>query len=44
VFEYLDLDLKKLMDGLPGFSADHGLIKLYMWQMLSGIAYCHSRR
>ncbi|KIY92023.1 hypothetical protein MNEG_15941 [Monoraphidium neglectum] len=27
VFEYLDLDLKKLMDGMPGFSADTRLIK-----------------
>jgi hypothetical protein len=125
VFEYLDLDLKKLMDALPGFSSDDRLIKvrsshcastlhvelhsacftggkcdavryqaycgtandskfkeksaansqlvvhamchvrdadtlcciawllllvvcpvlqLYLWQMLSGIAYCHSRR
>eukprot|EP00879_Flechtneria_rotunda_P025340 GHRR01026919.1.p1 GENE.GHRR01026919.1~~GHRR01026919.1.p1 ORF type:complete len:237 (+),score=52.84 GHRR01026919.1:889-1599(+) len=44
VFEYLDLDLKKLMDALPGFSQDHRLIKLYLYQMLSGIAYCHSRR
>ncbi|KAI8463415.1 MAG: cell division control protein 2 [Monoraphidium minutum] len=44
VFEYLDLDLKKLMDGMPGFSADTRLIKLYLWQMLSGIHYCHARR
>eukprot|EP00775_Hariotina_reticulata_P006675 gene6675-6899_t len=44
VFEYLDLDLKKLMDALPGFSSDHKLIKLYLYQMLSGIQYCHSRR
>jgi hypothetical protein len=28
VFEYLDLDLKKLMDALPGFSSDHRLIKV----------------
>lgn len=28
VFEYLDLDLKKLMDILPGFNADHRLIKV----------------
>lgn len=27
VFEYLDLDLKKLMDGMPGFSHDTRLIK-----------------
>lgn len=28
MFEYLDLDLKKLMDALPGFSSDHRLIKV----------------
>jgi hypothetical protein len=28
VFEYLDLDLKKLMDGMPNFSSDHRLIKV----------------
>lgn len=28
VFEFLDLDLKKLMDGLPGFNSDHRLIKV----------------
>lgn len=44
VFEYLDLDLKKLMDSMPGFSHDTRLIKLYLWQMLSGIHYCHARR
>eukprot|EP00877_Chromochloris_zofingiensis_P005932 jgi/Chrzof1/1592/Cz10g13200.t1 len=44
VFEYLDLDLKKLMDATPHFSQNISLIKLYLWQMLQGIAYCHSRR
>mmetsp|Transcript_35968 Transcript_35968/g.80065 ORF Transcript_35968/g.80065 Transcript_35968/m.80065 type:complete len:302 (-) Transcript_35968:441-1346(-) len=44
VFEFLDLDLKKLMDANPGFSKDHRIIKLYLWQILNGIAYCHSRR
>jgi cyclin-dependent kinase 2 len=44
VFEFLDLDLKRLMDASPGFSADHRLIKLYLYQMLSGIHYCHARR
>lgn len=44
VFEYLDLDLKKLMDALPGFSSDHRLIKVdaaavggnidVIWQLL----------
>mmetsp|Transcript_19146 Transcript_19146/g.32928 ORF Transcript_19146/g.32928 Transcript_19146/m.32928 type:complete len:298 (+) Transcript_19146:181-1074(+) len=44
VFEYLDLDLKRLMDTTPGFHKDLRLIKLFMWQMLSGITYCHSQR
>jgi cyclin-dependent kinase 2 len=28
VFEYLDLDLKKLMDGMPTFSSNHRQIKV----------------
>jgi cyclin-dependent kinase 2 len=44
VFEFLDLDLKKLMDARPNFSKDQRAIKLYLWQMLSGIQYCHARR
>ncbi|KAK9808683.1 hypothetical protein WJX72_001863 [[Myrmecia] bisecta] len=44
VFEFLDLDLKKHMDASPQFCQDHRLIKLYMYQMISGIAYCHSHR
>ncbi|KAF5836219.1 Pkinase-domain-containing protein [Dunaliella salina] len=44
VFEFVELDLKKLMDTSPTFSGDHQLIKLFVWQMLSGIDYCHRRR
>ncbi|KXZ46110.1 CDKA1 protein [Gonium pectorale] len=44
VFEFLDLDLKKLMDATPNFSRNSRLIKTFMWQMLSGICFCHSRR
>ncbi|KAG2482593.1 hypothetical protein HYH03_018477 [Edaphochlamys debaryana] len=44
VFEFLDLDLKRQMDATPNFSRNHRVIKMYMWQMLSGIAFCHSRR
>jgi serine/threonine protein kinase len=43
VFEYLDQDLKKLLDstskGLP-----KALVKSYMWQLLQGISHCHSHR
>jgi len=42
VFEHLDLDLKKHMDTNRHFGRDHQLVKLYLYQMLQGIAYCHS--
>lgn len=45
IFEFLDLDLKKHMDANPFvFSESTYLIKKYLYQMLAGIAYCHSRR
>nr|AAL91258.1 AT3g48750/T21J18_20 [Arabidopsis thaliana] len=44
VFEYLDLDLKKHMDSTPDFSKDLHMIKTYLYQILRGIAYCHSHR
>lgn len=44
VFEYLDLDLKKHMDSCPEFSKDPRLIKMFLHQILRGIAYCHSHR
>ncbi|XP_010545939.1 PREDICTED: cyclin-dependent kinase A-1 [Tarenaya hassleriana] len=44
VFEYLDLDLKKHMDSCPDFSKDLHMIKTYLYQILRGIAYCHSHR
>ncbi|KAL6501994.1 Cell division control protein 2 A [Orobanche gracilis] len=44
VFEYLDLDLKKHMDSCPEFSQDPRLVKLFLCQILRGIAYCHSHR
>ncbi|KAG8177058.1 hypothetical protein JTE90_024945 [Oedothorax gibbosus] len=45
VFEYLDLDLKKLMDQQPqnnGLSMS--VAKSYLYQLLKGLAYCHSRK
>lgn len=43
VFEYLDQDLKKTLE-----STDNGIpdktVKSYLWQLLKGIAFCHSRR
>ncbi|XP_054801192.1 cell division control protein 2 homolog isoform X1 [Prosopis cineraria] len=44
VFEYLDLDLKKHMDSSPDFAKDHRQIKMFLYQILCGIAYCHSHR
>ncbi|XP_021823729.1 cell division control protein 2 homolog 1 isoform X2 [Prunus avium] len=44
VFEYLDLDLKKHMDSTPEFAKDPRQIKMFLYQILRGIAYCHSHR
>ncbi|KAK4841956.1 hypothetical protein QYF36_013225 [Acer negundo] len=44
VFEYLDLDLKKHMDSCPDFAKDPRLVKTFLYQILRGIAYCHSHR
>lgn len=44
VFEYLDLDLKKHMDSSPEFANDPRLVKTFLYQILRGIAYCHSHR
>ncbi|MQM05164.1 hypothetical protein Taro_037974 [Colocasia esculenta] len=44
VFEYLDLDLKKHMDSCPELAKDPRLIKTFLYQILRGIAYCHSHR
>ncbi|KAL5555056.1 hypothetical protein UlMin_037292 [Ulmus minor] len=44
VFEYLDLDLKKHMDSSPEFAKDPHQIKMFLYQILRGIAYCHSHR
>lgn len=44
VFEFLDLDLKKHMDANSQAYRDPLLIKKYLFQMLEGIAYCHSHR
>jgi cyclin-dependent kinase 2 len=44
VFEFLDVDLKKHMDAHPARARDVGTVKLYLYQMLAGIAYCHAHR
>lgn len=44
VFEYLNKDLKQLMDQSAPDGLPHSLVKSYLWQLLQGIAYCHSHR
>uniref|UniRef100_A0A2N9IS82 cyclin-dependent kinase n=1 Tax=Fagus sylvatica TaxID=28930 RepID=A0A2N9IS82_FAGSY len=44
VLEWLDLDLKKYMDSSPEFATDICQIKMFLYQILRGIAYCHSHR
>jgi len=43
VFEYMELDLKKHMDTAPDFRNNHRLIKRFLYQILQGVMYCHSR-
>jgi serine/threonine protein kinase len=43
VFEFLDKDLKKFMDGQRR-PMQPMLIKSYAYQILAGLCYCHSRR
>lgn len=44
VFEYMNQDLKKLLDHTPTNGLHPKLIKSYLWQLLKGIAYCHANR
>lgn len=45
VFEYLNLDLKKYMELYPNKNGmPLNLVKSYLFQMLQGIAYCHTHR
>lgn len=43
VFEYLDMDLKKLMDRKKTLITPK-LVKSYMYQLLEAIDYCHTNR
>jgi len=43
VFEYLERDLKQYMDDCGAILAMNN-VKLFLFQMLRGLAYCHSRR
>ncbi|XP_064467474.1 cyclin-dependent kinase 2-like [Ornithodoros turicata] len=46
VFEYMNEDLKKHMDKAVQSKTVLGvkLVKSYLWQLLQGVAYCHSHR
>lgn len=44
VFEYMNQDLKKLLDHTPSEGLPSKLIKSYLWQLLNGISYCHMNR
>eukprot|EP00697_Spironema_sp_BW2_P002740 gnl/Spiro4/13656_TR7280_c0_g1_i1.p1 gnl/Spiro4/13656_TR7280_c0_g1~~gnl/Spiro4/13656_TR7280_c0_g1_i1.p1 ORF type:complete len:294 (+),score=46.27 gnl/Spiro4/13656_TR7280_c0_g1_i1:120-1001(+) len=43
VFEHLDQDLKKYLDSCRG-RIDPMTVKLFLYQLLRGIAYCHEHR
>jgi len=42
VFEFLDQDLKKYMDGVPQMEPQ--LVKSYILQLLEGLLFCHQHR
>jgi len=42
VFEHCDQDLKKYFDSLHG-DIDPDVVKSFMYQLLRGLSYCHSR-
>ncbi|CAI4281936.1 BPK_collapsed_G0003740.mRNA.1.CDS.1 [Saccharomyces cerevisiae] len=44
VFEFLDLDLKRYMEGIPKDQPLGADIVKFMMQLCKGIAYCHSHR
>ena len=44
VFEFLDQDLKKYMESVDTAGMPAALIKSYMYQMINGLSFCHSRR
>ncbi|XP_071711602.1 cell division control protein 2 homolog A-like [Rutidosis leptorrhynchoides] len=41
VLEYLDVDLSKYVDSCPKYSVDPRLVKMYLHQILCGVAYFH---
>uniref|UniRef100_A0A8C7XDF6 cyclin-dependent kinase n=1 Tax=Oryzias sinensis TaxID=183150 RepID=A0A8C7XDF6_9TELE len=43
VFEYLDRDLKHYLDNCGSLMSMHN-VKIFMFQLLRGLAYCHKRK
>ncbi|XP_056129973.1 cyclin-dependent kinase 18 isoform X2 [Lampris incognitus] len=43
VFEYLDSDLKQYLDNCGNLMSIHN-IKIFMFQLLRGLSYCHKRK
>lgn len=43
VFEYVNTDLSQYMEKHPG-GLDHRNVRLFLFQLLRGLSYCHKRR
>ncbi|XP_041091853.1 cyclin-dependent kinase 18-like [Polyodon spathula] len=43
VFEYLDSDLKQYLDNCGNIMSMHN-VKIFMFQLLRGLSYCHKRK
>uniref|UniRef100_A0A8C6UBY6 cyclin-dependent kinase n=1 Tax=Neogobius melanostomus TaxID=47308 RepID=A0A8C6UBY6_9GOBI len=43
VFEYLDSDLKQYLDNCGSLMSMHN-VKIFMFQLLRGLSYCHKRK
>jgi len=44
VFEFLDQDLKKLLDNAGEEGLDMATVKSFLYQLLNGINHCHKNR
>uniref|UniRef100_A0A0M3IM79 cyclin-dependent kinase n=1 Tax=Ascaris lumbricoides TaxID=6252 RepID=A0A0M3IM79_ASCLU len=44
VFEYIDRDLKQLMDAIKPKPLPIRYIKSFLWQLFRALAYCHTHR
>ncbi|KXZ43554.1 hypothetical protein GPECTOR_87g416 [Gonium pectorale] len=44
IFDFLDVDLHRLMHIYPHLGSNAKLVKYYTYQLLAGLDYCHRRR